>query len=98
MDDDEIEVQLGVVSRYVATLIEEFQNLLEEDDVVCEKIHFSAKSMKFFLARNLKAGLYMKLGIVKKTLSAFSGLGMIRLSKTDINPIWGPTLLMIVRI
>tara|TARA_R100000152_G_C6707751_1_gene135964 strand:+ start:50 stop:277 length:228 start_codon:yes stop_codon:yes gene_type:complete len=50
MKDKDIEAQLGLTSRSVADLIEDHQDILSEDDDICEVINTSRKSLEFFLA------------------------------------------------
>ena len=50
MKDKDIQAQLGLTSRSVADLIEQHQDVLSEDDSICEKINLSRKTLEFFLA------------------------------------------------
>ena len=50
MNDKDIQAQLGLTSRSVADLIEQHQDVLSEDDSICEKINLSRKTLEFFLA------------------------------------------------
>lgn len=50
MKDKDIQAQLGLTSRSVADLIEQHQDVLSEDDDICEKINLSRNTLEFFLA------------------------------------------------
>ena len=50
MKDKDIQAQLGITSRSVADLIEQHQDVLSEDDDICEKINLSRNTLEFFLA------------------------------------------------
>ena len=50
MNDKDIQAQLGLTSRSVADLIEQHQDVLEENDEICETINLSRKTLEFFLA------------------------------------------------
>ena len=50
MNDKDIQAQLGLTSRLVADLIEQHQDVLEENDEICETINSSRESLEFFLA------------------------------------------------
>ena len=50
MNDKDIQAQLGLTSRSVADLIEQHQDVLEENDEICETINSSRESLEFFLA------------------------------------------------
>ena len=75
MKDKDIETQLGLTSRSVADLIEDHQDILEQDDDICEVIDTSRKSLEFFLgvgdesralyeARNCRKSILTYLGLV----------------------------------
>ena len=75
MKDKDIEAQLGLTSRSVASLIEDHQDILSEDDDMCEIINTSRESLEFFLkvgdesralyeARNCRKSILTYLGLV----------------------------------
>ena len=74
MNDKDIEAQLGLTSRSVADLIEQHQDILEQDDDICEVINLSRKSLEFFLAQDDDSRALYEAKSTQKAILSFLGL------------------------
>ena len=74
MKDKDIQAQLGLTSRSVADLIEQHQDILSEDEDICEVINMGRKSLEFFLAQNDESRALYEAKNCRKTILSFLGL------------------------
>ena len=74
MNDKDIEAQLGLTSRSVADLIEEHQDILSEDDSICEVINVSRKTLEFFLALGNESRALYEAKNCQKAILSYLGL------------------------
>tara|TARA_Y100001937_G_scaffold68305_1_gene93321 strand:+ start:956 stop:1183 length:228 start_codon:yes stop_codon:yes gene_type:complete len=74
MNDKDIEAQLGLTSRSVADLIEEHQDILSEDDNICEVINVSRNTLEFFLALGDESRALYEARNCRKSILTFLGL------------------------
>jgi len=74
MKDKDIEAQLGLTSRSVADLIEGHQDILKEDDDICDVINMVRKSLEFFLAQNDESRALYEAKNCQKAILSFLGL------------------------
>jgi len=74
MKDKDIEAQLGLTSRSVADLIEDHQDILSEDDDICEVINASRKSLEFFLALGEESRALYEAKNTQKAILTYLGL------------------------
>ena len=74
MNNKDIKAQLGLTSRSVADLIEDYQDILSENDKICETINKSRESLEFFLALGEESRALYEAENCKKSILSFLGL------------------------
>ena len=74
MKDKDIETQLGLTSRSVADLIEDHQDLLSEDEDICETINTARESLEFFLKVGDESRALYEAKNTQKAILSFLGL------------------------
>ena len=70
----EIEQQIAIGSGEVANLIETHQDLLEENDEICEIVSLGRHSLEFFLASKESERALWEVNNTKEKVMQFLGL------------------------
>ena len=74
MNNKDIKAQLGLTSRSVADLIEDYQDILSENDKICETINKSRESLEFFLALGEESRALYEAKNTQKAILTYLGL------------------------